>query len=107
MKKNLNEPSLYILLSLNRQPLNGYAITREVMRITEGRLEIKTGTMYPTLNTLSKQRYIELLDIENPERNKKTYRITDIGRQAIEDEMNILERMLFEIKTELKGGPEL
>ncbi len=107
MKKNLNEPSLYILLSLNRQPLNGYAITREVMRITDGRLEIKTGTMYPTLNSLSKQGYMELLDIENPERNKKTYQITDKGRKAIEDEMNILERMLLEIKTELKGGPEL
>ena len=107
MKKNLNEPSLYILLSLIKKPLNGYAITREVMRITDGRLEIKTGTMYPTLNSLSKQGYMELLDIENPERNKKTYQITDKGRKAIEDEMNILERMLFEIKTEFKGGTEL
>ena len=101
--KRINEPSLYILLSLLQNPLSGYAIAREVMKITEGRLEIKTGTMYPTLKVLLNQEYISLVEVKKLERNKKIYKITEKGREAVDIEMKRLETIMSEIKTVIKG----
>jgi DNA-binding PadR family transcriptional regulator len=103
IKKRINEPSLYILLSLLQNPLSGYAIAREVMKITEGRLEIKTGTMYPTLKVLLNQEYISLVEVKKLERNKKIYKITEKGREAVDIEMKRLETIITEIKTIVVG----
>jgi len=102
-KKRINEPSLYILLSLMQNPLSGYVIAREVMKITEGRLEIKTGVMYPMLKILFNQDYISLVDVEKAERNKKIYKITEKGREAVDIEMKRIEIIMLEIKTVVKG----
>ncbi|MEA1974840.1 MAG: PadR family transcriptional regulator [Bacillota bacterium] len=97
-KKRINEPSLYILLSLLQNHLSGYAIVREVMKITKGRLEIKTGIMYPTLKILLNQGYISRVEVEKVERNKKIYKLTEKGREAIDIEMKRLETITSEIK---------
>lgn len=99
--KSLNEPSLYILLSLLQGPLSGYEITRVVMKITSGRLEIKTGTMYPTLKKLSDQGFIKMIEVEKVERNKKIYEITNKGIEAVESEVKTLENLLNDIKTSM------
>lgn len=104
IKKPINEPSLYILLALLKEPLSGYDLARNILAMTNGRLEIKTGIMYPTLSALSNLEYIELLDIDNPERNKKIYKITQSGRKAVESELKRIEMMMAEIKTAIEGG---
>ena len=100
--KRINEPSLYILLSLTKAPLSGYEITRKVMEITNGRLDIKTGTMYPTLKKLMDQEYIEMVNVEKIERNKKIYRLTIKGEKIVRAEEKLLEEKLLEIKLALK-----
>lgn len=100
--KRINEPSLYILLSLTKAPLSGYEITRNVMGITNGRLDIKTGTMYPTLKKLMDQEYIEMVNVEKIERNKKIYRLTIKGEKIVRAEEKLLEEKLLEIKLALK-----
>lgn len=107
LEKRLNEPSIYILLALYLYPLSGYTITREVLRITGGRLEIKTGIMYPTLKNLMDEGYIKLLDIENAERNRKVYEITEKGKEIVEVEKRRLLTMLDEIDLATHGGPIL
>ena len=102
--KNLNEPSVYILLSLLQSPLSGYEITRVVMEITSGRLEIKTGTMYPTLKRLSDNGYIKMIDVDKVERNKKIYEITNKGKEAVEGEVNALKNKLLEIQTAITSS---
>ncbi len=96
--KRINEPSLYILLSLVKAPLSGYEITREVMRITKGRIEIKTGTMYPTLKRLTEHSFIEMVNVEKIERNKKIYKLTEKGIETVNQELELLEEKLSEIK---------
>lgn len=103
-KTNLNEPSVYILLALITEPLSGYDIAKKVSEITEERLEIKTGIMYPTLSSLSNLGYIELAETIEEERNKKIYKITEQGQKAVEQEMERLQTMLKEIKTAIEGG---
>jgi DNA-binding PadR family transcriptional regulator len=101
---NLNEPSTYILLALMNQQLCGYDITREVLYMTEGRVEIKPGIMYPTLSSLSNLGYIKQVDEQTEGRSKKIYDITDQGRVRIANEIDRLEQMLSVLKLAVKGG---
>lgn len=103
-KTKLNEPSTYILLALVSEPLSGYDIAKKVSEITEERLEIKTGIMYPTLSSLNNLGYIELAEMIEEERNKKIYRITKQGQKAIEQEMERLQTQLLEMKSVFEGG---
>lgn len=103
-RTNLNEASIYILLALVPESLSGYDIARKVMQLSEGRIEIKTGIMYPTLSSLNNLGYIRQVEEQTVGRNKKIYDITEQGRIAIENEAERLECMLMEIKSAIRGG---
>lgn len=95
---SLNEPSIYILLALSREPMSGYELTRSILAITKGRLEVKTGTMYPTLKKLLEQNLVELVSEKAQERNKKIYNITEVGKSLLQEEISRLKTKLEEIQ---------
>jgi DNA-binding PadR family transcriptional regulator len=103
-RTNLNEPSTYILLALMSEPLSGYDIARRVIQLTEGRIEIKTGIMYPTLSSLNNLGYIKQVEEKTIGRNKKIYDITEQGKSAIANEVDKLEMMLLEMQSAIQGG---
>jgi DNA-binding PadR family transcriptional regulator len=94
----LNEPSFYILLALSQEPMSGYELTRDILNITKGRLEVRTGTMYPTLKKLLDLKLIEQIEENSQERNKKIYQLTDEGKKILQHEINILKEKLEEVK---------
>jgi len=95
---NLNEPSFYILLALSKEPMSGYELTRDILNITKGRLEVKTGTMYPTLKKLLEHQLIEQIDETSQERNKKIYQLTEVGKKTLQHEVDMLKEKLEEVK---------
>jgi DNA-binding PadR family transcriptional regulator len=104
---NLNEPSFYILLALSKEPMSGYELTRMIYDLTKGRLEVKTGTMYPTLKRLSVHQLIELMEDQSQERNKKIYQLTDEGKHLLQLEVDLLNEKIKEVKSimnKTKGG---
>ncbi len=104
---NLNEPSYYILLALSKEPMSGYELTRNILNITKGRLEVRTGTMYPTLKKLVDHKLIELVEESSQERNKKTYHLTEEGEKILQHEVDMLKEKLEEVKlimNETEGG---
>ncbi len=103
-RTNLNEPSIYILLALMSESLSGYDIVRRVIQLTQGRVEIKTGIMYPTLSSLDNLGYIKQVEEQTIGRSKKIYDITEQGKTAIENEVARLELMLAEMKSAMLGG---
>lgn len=96
---NLNEPSFYILLALSKEPMSGYELTRTIYDLTKGRLEVKTGTMYPTLKRLSEHQLIELIEDQSQERNKKIYQLTYEGKQLLQTEVDLLNEKIEEVKS--------
>lgn len=92
----INEPSFYVLLSLSKENLSGYELTRVILNITKGRLEVKTGTMYPVLKRLDDLKLIKLID-EEQGRNKKTYALTDKGYKVLNEEIRELKEKVDEI----------
>ena len=89
--KNLTEPMYYILLVLQREN-HGYGIMQEVEELTGGRVAIGAGTLYTLLGRFEKEEIIQQVSEED---RRKTYIITDKGRQLLDEEIQRL-RMLLE-----------
>ena len=89
--KNLTEPMYYILLVLQREN-HGYGIMQEVEELTGGRVVIGAGTLYTLLGRFEKEEIIQQVAEED---RRKTYIITEKGRQLLDEEICRL-RMLLE-----------
>ncbi len=88
----LTEAVYYILLSLYT-PLHGYGIMQNIMKISDGRVNLAAGTLYGALTTLQEKGWIMALeDSENS--RKKMYEITDIGKVVVDAEIKRLEELL-------------
>ena len=93
METPLTEAFYYIMLAL-RKPNYGYGITQEVSELTGGRVQLGAGTLYGALQTLEKRKWIEIYSEDLSSRKKKEYIITDLGREAFENERKRLEELV-------------
>lgn len=103
----LQEPTFYILLSLVHGEKHGYAILKEVLELSEGRVKLSTGTLYGALYRLLDQGLVEQLEPAGPEdgaRGKKAYRLTRAGLEVFEVELGRMRRLLLAAKA--KGFAE-
>ena len=89
----LTEAFYYILLSL-RKPNYGYGITQEVSDLTGGRVQLGAGTLYGALQTLEKRKWIEIYSEDLSSRKKKEYVITELGREAFDNERSRLQELV-------------
>lgn len=96
----LTEASYYVLLAFNK-PNHGYGVIKQVEELTDKRLVIAAGTLYGIINTFLKHKLIVLIE-KSGGRSKKTYEITDLGRQLLEYEVSRLESMSYHGKEVLK-----
>lgn len=107
-KDNLYKGSLStIVLSLLKEKgkMYGYQITREVEKITNGKMVITEGALYPTLHKLEAKGLlsIELAKVNN--RTRKYYFITEKGKK---ETVNLLNEMRsFMENMELLLNPKL
>jgi len=88
----LTEAVYYILLSLYT-PLHGYGIMQNVLKISNGRVNLAAGTLYGALTTLQEKRWIIALEDDESSR-KKIYKITDLGMFVVEAEIKRLEELV-------------
>lgn len=83
----MREPSFLILTALVEAPQHGYAILEEVRRISEGRVELRAGTLYAVLDRLHSD---GLLEVEREElvrsRLRRYYRLTALGARTLAEE---------------------
>ena len=88
---------LHILLALASGDKHGYAIMSEVEVLTEGAVTMGPGTLYGTVKKMLKARFIEETD-ERPDpemddQRRRYYRITGMGRQALDAEVSRMEQL--------------
>lgn len=95
----LTQPMYYILLSLKEQR-HGYEIMQYVEWLTDGRVKVGPGTLYSLLSRFEEDDYIEMVSAKD---NKKTYLITNLGMQIINEEIERLELLLEDGKKVLGG----
>lgn len=83
----LTEPVLLILLSLAGQPQHGYAILKDVERMSDGRVVLSTGTLYGALRRLLDDDWIERVAEKESSRGRQAYRLTSRGRKNLQLEV--------------------
>lgn len=86
----LTEAVFYILLALFK-PTHGYGIIKFIRSITNNRVILGSGTLYGAINTLMKNGWIVIKEVQNDSR--KLYVITDIGRNAVDNEIARLKEL--------------
>jgi DNA-binding PadR family transcriptional regulator len=103
----LTEATYFILLSLAPGPRHGYAIIKDVHRLSHSRLILSTGTLYTALKRLLDQGWICRADgFENYTngRQRKAYRLTDLGRLILEAEIQRLEGLVDAAQVHIFGN---
>jgi len=82
----LSAPVFHMLLALSEGERHGYALKREILRRTGGRLNLGSGALYGNINRMLEQGWIEESE-ERPDSHldderRRYYRITPLGRRA-------------------------
>ena len=84
--QNLTEPMYYILMAL-LQECCGVDIMEKVRVLSDGRVKVGPGTLYAMLSKFEKSRIICLTAEEG---RRKSYVITEQGREMLKREYELL-----------------
>ena len=80
----LTESMFYVLMALTQGEMCGTDAAAFVEERTRGRVILGPATLYTVLGKFEKEKYIKEVRVEG---RKRTYRITDKGRKAFEEEL--------------------
>lgn len=92
--QTLSEPMYYILLALLEERC-GVDIMKKVEEISGGRIKVGPGTSYALLDKFLKEGVIKETKVEG---RKRSYVITEYGRELLEKEYERLNTMIAEGK---------
>ena len=98
---------LLILKAVSLGPLHGYGVLLRIEQISQKRLLIQQGSLYPALYRLEHQALIvsEWGESEN-RRKAKYYRLTAAGRRRLKEETAYWRRFSEAIGFALEAAPE-
>ena len=87
----MQEPTFLIMTALAAGAQHGYGIMTDVMRISDGRVRLRAGTLYAALDRLKADGLVtsdhdEIVD----GRLRRYYRITDTGTEQLAAEVRRL-----------------
>lgn len=88
----LTEPMYYILIAL-LNPRCGIEITEFVLELTKQRVRLVPGTLYTLLSKFESEGMIQELQVEG---RKRTYHITQKGKDMLKTEYDRLQLMVQE-----------
>lgn len=105
----LREPTFFILLSLAEGEKHGYAIIKDVVALSNGKVHLSTGTLYEALARLLDQALIERVEtdadkdnvVTHPGRPRKAYRLTPRGERVVQAEMTRLHTLIMAARQRL------
>jgi DNA-binding PadR family transcriptional regulator len=89
----MSEAVLLILLSLADQPRHGYAILKDIQKLSDGRVRLSTGTLYGALRRLLEDGWIVRFQEEDRSRAKQAYRLTALGRRNLQEEVSRMKQL--------------
>jgi len=83
-KRGLTEPAFFILTALVGPPRHGYGIVGEVAELSQGRVQLRVGTLYGVLDRLVGDGLVEFDHDEVQQgRLRRYYRLTDEGGRSL------------------------
>jgi PadR family transcriptional regulator, regulatory protein PadR len=80
---------LLILKTLSWGPQHGLAVLRWIERVTEDRLQIEEGALYPALHRMEQKGWLDAeWGYTENNRKAKYYRLTTVGRRQLTSELS-------------------
>jgi DNA-binding PadR family transcriptional regulator len=105
---SMREPTFLVLTALAVEPQHGYAVIEDVARMTDGRVRLRAGTLYATLDRLRTE---GLIEVEREEivqsRLRRYYRLTAVGEQRLGAETARLRQQASVAETRLQARHRL
>ncbi len=94
----LSRTAMHVLLAIGPEERHGYAIMREITRMTEGATRLGPGGVYTTIKRLLDDGLIEECD-ERPDpelddQRRRYYRLTAVGRTVATVEVRRLQTLV-------------
>ena len=103
-------PIFHMLLALSEGERHGYALKREILRRTSGKLNLGSGALYGSISRMLEQGLIEESeerpDLHLDDVRRRYYRITALGRRVAQAEALRLQQLVRLAESSL-GIPEL
>jgi PadR family transcriptional regulator, regulatory protein PadR len=95
---------LLVLETLARGPSHGYAIAQQIKARSEGVLDFKEGTLYPTLHGLEREGHLESYLETMTGRERRAYRLTPQGFGHLQQQRQSWSSLSGAIGKVLEGG---
>ena len=90
---------MFVLRTLARGPLHGYAIARRIKDASANGLEIEDGSLYPALNRMLVKGWVAAeWGISENNRRARFYRLTAEGRKQLAAETQEFETLVRTIQ---------
>lgn len=89
--ETLTETMFYVLMVFQQGSLCGIDAAEQIRLRSDGRLRLGPATLYTILARFLQEKYITELQVEG---RKRTYAVTEKGRQAYQEELLRLRRCL-------------
>lgn len=105
LKGTLKTIVLNLLVENNR--MYGYEITREVEKISEGKIQLTWGALYPTLHKLEADGLITSEEYNIGKRVRKYYRLTPTGEAISRDKVKEFAEFVQIMGRLIKPAPGL
>ena len=93
--------AFHVLLALGECPRHGYGIIKDIEERTDGRLSLRSGTLYTGLQRLLEQGLIELAPLPDEpgiDTRRRYYGLTALGRRVGVAESARLEALLADAR---------
>lgn len=99
----VQEPTFFILTALAEQPLHGYGVMQATATLSNGRLQLRAGTLYAALDRLTEDGLLTVDRVEVVEgRLRRYYRLTDHGASVLQAEVERLRANATLAATQLR-----
>jgi len=98
---------MLVLKAVSLGPLHGYGVLLRIQQISQNRLEIQQGSLYPALYRLEHEGWIAgEWGLSENKRRARFYRLTAAGRRRLEMETRKWHDFADVVGTILKTAPE-
>jgi DNA-binding PadR family transcriptional regulator len=87
----------HVLLALAGHERHGYAILKEIQRLTDGAVRMQAGTLYGTLQRLLEADMVEEVPAPrkaSPDSRRRYYRLTRSGRRVLDAEIQRMAELV-------------
>ena len=95
----LTESMFYVLMAFMNGPMCGIDAADFIERRSAGRVQVGPATLYTILAKFEKEKYIKEIEVVG---RKRTYEITDKGREAYAEEYARLKQCVLDGEKEAR-----